>query len=117
MVIDDEEALRAATSAVLEELGYEALSAPDGQSAIDLLEERGPVDAVILDMTMPGLSSADTFLGLREVQADLPVLLTTGYAHNDEAQRIIELGVDAFIEKPWSIEQLSEALRAMLAGR
>ena len=114
LVIDDEEALREATLIVLDELGYEARAAADGQSALDLLRNEGPFDAAILDMTMPGLTSTETFLGLREIQAELPVLLTTGYAHNDEAQRIIELGVNGFIEKPWSIEELSEALRAVL---
>jgi DNA-binding NarL/FixJ family response regulator len=59
---------------------------------------------------MPGKDGRATYLELKKLKPDVRVLLTTGYALNDEAQHIIDLGVRGFIPKPFTMESLSEAL-------
>jgi CheY-like chemotaxis protein len=64
------------------------------------------------------MDGRSTYLALREIDPDVRVLLTTGYALNDEAQRILDLAVPphpsvAFVAKPYTLERLSEALARM----
>jgi CheY-like chemotaxis protein len=72
------------------------------------------VRAVVLDMVMPGLDGRATYLELRAIRPDLPVLLMTGYALNDEVQAILDLGVRAFLQKPPTPEGLAAALAAIV---
>lgn len=116
LVVDDEEALRKAAVDGLASLGYRTVGASDGHEALRVLEERGAeVDVVLLDMSMPGLDGEQTYRAMRKIRADIPVLLTTGYALNDAAQRVLDLGVRGFIEKPWSLSRISRALADVLA--
>lgn len=115
LVVDDEYPLREAAVFVLQQLGYAAVSADCGSKALDILrKDPAKIDAVILDMTMPGMDGRATYLAMREIRADIPVLLTTGYALNEEAQRILDLGVGGFLEKPWDAVRLSRALMDLL---
>lgn len=116
LVVDDQRALREAALLVLEGLGYTALAAEDGTEAVGILRAApDKIDAVILDMTMPGMDGKATYQAMREIREDIPVLLTTGYALNEEAQGILDMGVRGFLEKPWSASHLSRALAELLA--
>lgn len=116
LVVDDEPVLRQAAIQVLRMLGYDAFGAKDGLEAVALFKERHTeIAGVLLDMSMPGLDGRGTYIALRRIQPEVRVLLTTGYALNEEAQAILDLGVRGFIEKPWNVEQLSSALADVLA--
>ena len=65
-------------------------------------------------MSMPGLDGEPTYRAMRELRPKLPVLLTTGYALNEAAQAILDLGVRGFIEKPWNASRISRALARVL---
>ena len=113
--LDDEHVLRDAAVQVLQWLGYETIGAADGQSAVEIFRERHEeIDGVLLDMSMPRLDGKGTYTALREIDPEVRVLLTTGYALNEEAQHILDLGVRGFIEKPWNLQQLSVALAKVL---
>jgi len=117
LVVDDEPLVNAATSLALRKIGYSVLRARDGVEAVEIYRQRGPeIVAVVLDMVMPRLDGRGTYLALRELNPDVRVLLTTGFALNDEAQRIIDLGVRGFLAKPFDIHTLSEALAEVIAG-
>ena len=118
LVVDDEEALRNAAVDGLASLGYRTIGASDGYEALRVFEAKGAeVDVVLLDMSMPGLDGEQTYRAMREIRADVPVLLTTGYALNEAAQRVLDLGVRGFIEKPWNLSRLSRALAGVLEER
>jgi DNA-binding NtrC family response regulator len=72
------------------------------------------IDAVVLDMIMPGMNGRATYRAMREVDPSVPVLLTTGYALNEEAQSIIDLGVRELLEKPYDADGLIAALGRIL---
>lgn len=116
LVVDDERVLREAAVDVLTSLGYRTLGASGGREALEILAQRGAeIDVVLLDMSMPGMDGEQTYRAMRDLRADIPVLLTTGYALNDAAQRVLDLGVRGFIEKPWNLARISRALADVLA--
>jgi PAS domain S-box-containing protein len=116
LVVDDEPLVRRAFARALETLGYDVLLAADGVEAVDLYRERtGAIAAVVLDMVMPRMDGRATYLALRELDPSVSVLLTTGFALNEEAQSILDLGVRAFVPKPCDIETLSHTLARVIA--
>jgi len=116
LVVDDERPVRESVAAALRSLGYRVLSAEDGEKAVELVRERGDIDAVLLDMVMPNMDGRATYLALRDMRPELRVVLTTGFALNEEAQRILDLGVREFIAKPFSVETLSQVMARTVAG-
>ncbi len=115
LVVDDERPVREALAAALRGLGYRVLVAEDGAAAIEIVRGETKIDAVLLDMVMPRMDGKATYLALREVRPDLRVVLTTGFALNEEAQRILDLGVREFISKPFSVEALSQVIARTVA--
>ncbi len=86
LVVDDDDAVRDLTVALIESLGFQAASAGSGAEAVRAMEERGRDFALaVIDMTMPGMDGKATIAALRARQADLPVILTSGYAISDVA--------------------------------
>jgi two-component system, cell cycle sensor histidine kinase and response regulator CckA len=117
LVIDDEPLVLRITTRALEELGYRVIAAPDGATAIERLRgDETRVDAVVLDLVMPVMGGRQTFLGLRELAPELPVLLVTGYGLNNEVQELLDLGVRDFIGKPFSLAELSAGVARVLQG-
>jgi CheY-like chemotaxis protein len=117
LLVEDERIVRVATVRVLKQLGYQVIACGDGDEAVDLYRERRQeIAAVMLDMLMPRMSGLETFLALREIDHDVPVLLTTGFADDDEVQEILDLGVRDFIAKPYELGALSRALARVITG-
>ena len=115
LVIDDDAVVRRAVSNALDSLGYSPLEATSGAEAVELYRaRRSDIRAVVLDMVMPVMSGKATYLALREVDPDVPVLLMSGYAVNEEVQQILDLGVKGFVAKPHSVEQLASAVAGVL---
>ena len=72
------------------------------------------IDLVLLDMVMPVMGGGETFDRMKEINTNVKVLLSSGYSLEGEAKEILERGCDAFIQKPFKMEQLSQKLRGML---
>ncbi|MEJ7730164.1 MAG: response regulator [Polyangiaceae bacterium] len=118
LVIDDEKIVLNATSMALRELGYDVIACEEGAAAVRAFtERRADIVAVVLDMVMPRMDGRATYLALRDIDPDVAVLLTTGFALNEEAQRILDLGVRGFLAKPFDLETLSEAVAAITLER
>jgi len=115
LLVDDEEMIRMVASAMLKKLGYEVIVASTGTEAVDMVARQGNAIAlVILDMIMPGMDGNQTFDRLREIRPQLPVLLSSGYAINGQAIDIMQKGCNGFIQKPFSISELSQKIRHVL---
>lgn len=115
LVVDDDDALRDATETALRTLGYSTLGAPDGMRAGAIFREHhDSIAAVVLDMSMPKMGGAATYMQMRSIDRSVRVLLTTGYGRTDEAEAILDLGVRDFLQKPWTLQQLSAALMRVL---
>jgi CheY-like chemotaxis protein len=111
LLVDDEEEVRNIGGRMLEQLGCEVIAVDSGRGALDLLAGEGPrPDAVLLDATMPGLSGVDTLREIRACEPDLSVIMTSG--HPREAVLAPASGIvpDAFLGKPYFIENLARTL-------
>jgi len=116
MVVDDEASVRHGAERALEAMGYEVISARDGEEAVARYAERaGEVRAVLLDLCMPRLDGQAAFRRLREADPDVKVLLMTGYALNEEAQQMLDDGVAGFLAKPFDVGGLSSAMAELLS--
>ncbi len=117
LLVDDEAAVRSVAAAMLGRLGYTVLVAGSGEEALECFaRERSRIDGVVLDLVMPGLGGGETFRRLRALDPGLRVLLASGYSLNGEARGLLDRGCRAFIQKPWSLGELSRKLRQMLDG-
>ncbi len=115
LLVDDEKTILETNADLLKALGYTVLPAASGREAIEIFErEKDGIDIVILDMIMPEMSGAEVFKRLREIRRNAPVLLCSGYAINSLASNILESGCNGFLQKPFSIEQISKAIRDIL---
>jgi CheY-like chemotaxis protein len=100
---------------MLEKLGYRAIIARSGQEALNLYEkQREDIDLVILDMIMPGMGGGETYDRLREIDGDVKVILSSGYSIEGKAKEIMDRGRSGFIQKPFSMEELSRKVRELL---
>ncbi|MGD8369058.1 MAG: PAS domain-containing protein [Desulfobacterales bacterium] len=114
LIVDDEEIIIEVGRALLETLGYTVIAARSGQEAIDTVKSRGKeIDLVILDLIMPGIKGEKAFEAIREIHPSLPILLSSGYAINGQATEILKKGCNGFIQKPYTISELSKKLRTI----
>ena len=115
LLVDDEAVIAEITKEILEMLGYRTLLAGSGQEAISVFTEKhAAINLVILDMVMPGMSGAKVFEALRSLKPDIKIIVYSGYFINDEIQSLLDRGGCEFIQKPFSIEALSEKIREMM---
>ena len=115
LLVDDQETILRVGRDLLEALGYEALTAASGAEAVEIFE-RDPrdVDLVLLDIVMPGMSGGEVFDRLRAVNPDTKVLLSSGYSIEGEVERILERGANGFIQKPFSLRTLEQAVTSVI---
>ena len=118
LVVEDEEDLRGLLKMMLSRLGYKVSLAANGREALLLVEEKGlKPDLIITDVVMPGMSGSVLVERLRRNQPDLKVLFMSGYTDN----AIVHHGVldpgTPFIQKPFTIAQIAEKVRAVLRGQ
>jgi CheY-like chemotaxis protein len=99
---------------VLSDLGYQALEAADGPSALEILRSSAPIDLLITDVGLPGLNGRQVADAARRHRPSLQVLFMTGYAENAAvAGGFLEPGM-AMITKPFALETLASRIRAMI---
>ncbi|HSD65768.1 MAG TPA: PAS domain S-box protein, partial [Vicinamibacteria bacterium] len=107
LLVDDEEAVRDMVGEILELEGFEVLRAEDGSRGVALFDEnRGRIDVVLLDLSMPGLSGEETFRRLRAIDPGVRVILSSGYDRDEARGRFGRRLPGGFIQKPYRPEQL-----------
>jgi two-component system nitrogen regulation response regulator NtrX len=105
LIVDDEESIRRSVADVLEDEGYVARAAGDGDEALRRIDESSP-DLVLLDIAMPGRDGLEVLERLRQSRADLPVVVMSGHGTIETAVRATKLGAYDFLEKPLSVDKL-----------
>jgi signal transduction histidine kinase len=114
LVVDDDAVVRRAVAAALGNLGYTTIEAETGADAVDIFRtHHAEVRTVILDMVMPGMNGKATYLALEAIDPKVAVVLMSGYTLNEEVQEILDLGVKAFVSKPYSVEALAAAIASV----
>jgi len=113
LVVDDEPAVRRALERALRLDSYEVELAADGEQALDRLAEH-PVDAVVLDVMMPGLDGLEVCRRMRSAGDRTPVLMLTARDAIDDRVLGLDVGADDYLVKPFALRELQARLRALL---
>jgi len=116
LVIDDEEDVREVVRAILERRGMTVLTAEDGRRGVELFREHAErVDAVLLDINMPGLSGEAVLRELRAIRPGVRVILSTGYSAQETALQFGDAPLAGVVHKPYTASMLVEKIGAALA--
>jgi CheY-like chemotaxis protein len=115
LFVDDEPALTAIGQRMLERLGFQATVASSGEEALARLQADPEGYALVLtDQTMPGLTGLDLVAALRPLSPHVPVIVMTGFLGDLAFDTLTELRVGEVLAKPFTVEELAEAIRRVL---
>jgi len=106
LVVDDEEGILETLSGILEDEGYEVITASSGEQALNLVEEHSP-EIILLDVWMPrGIDGLETLKEIKKINQAPAVIMISGHANIDVAVQATKLGAYDFLEKPLSLEKV-----------
>jgi CheY-like chemotaxis protein len=116
LVVDDEEYILNADKAMLNELGYDVLLANGGKEALRVFDEnKDRVKLLILDLVMPDMGGDIVYDRIKTLRPDIPVILSSGYSIEGQAEAILKKGCDGFIQKPYNLNQLAQKIKEILS--
>jgi YesN/AraC family two-component response regulator len=103
---------------MLKKIGYQVITASGGEEAVKAFQNHNNgIDIIILDMIMPGMDGLKTYELLKNIDPNIRVILASGYSYNELAEEILSLGCDAYIQKPFNLNQISRIIRELLDKR
>jgi len=115
LVVDDEQEILNVVQAALNREGFEVLQALNGDAAIELFESlHRPIDLLLTDVVMPGMSGPMVVDRLLAMQPSLPVLFMSGYDDRQVVQRYVLKEGFSLLPKPFTLETLSQKVHEML---
>lgn len=118
LVVDDEPPLREICSEILTAGGYTYSLCENGVDAVDFMKKNGEdIDMVILDVLMPRMNGHDTFYELRKINPSLKIIMMSGFLHKNELKGILKETNTAFIQKPFTEDQLLKKMMSLSQGR
>ncbi|MDH3883368.1 MAG: PAS domain S-box protein [Desulfobacterales bacterium] len=108
LIVDDEELVLNVGVNMLEKLGYTVLAAKNGTEAVDIFEaNKDKIKMVVLDIIMPDMGGGEVYDKIKAINPDVKVLLSSGYSVDGQAIELLERGCDGFMQKPFTLEELS----------
>jgi PAS domain S-box-containing protein len=115
LFVDDEERVLNIGTKILEKLGFDVLEARSGKEAVEVYKEnKDRIDMVLLDMIMPEMNGKAVYEKMKEIDPNVKVLLSSGYSIEGLATEILDRGCDGFIQKPFTLSELSERVTEIL---
>lgn len=115
LLIDDEDIIRISSASMLEELGYEVITANDGEDGVDIYRSRGAeIDLVITDMLMPKMNGREVFYQLKKINPDCRVVLASGFTDDQNVETLNRDGLQGFLKKPYRLESMGNLLHEIL---
>jgi two-component system, cell cycle sensor histidine kinase and response regulator CckA len=118
LVVEDENVLRFAVAKMLRKSGFRVIEAVDGSSALELVRtHEDDIDLMLLDVTLPGVSSREVFEEARSRRPNLKVILTSAYSRETVDASFAGLNAERFIRKPFQIVDLMGMLEDVLSAR
>jgi DNA-binding response OmpR family regulator len=112
LVVDDDPKIVEIVSLYLKREGYRVLAAYDGRQALEMAREKRP-DLIVLDLMLPGLDGMDVCRLLRD-ESDVPILMLTARASDEDKLRGFDVGADDYLTKPFNPRELVARVRAIL---
>ncbi len=114
LVVDDDHQLVDIATKMLTMLGYRVDSVCSGEQAVKFLEKQS-VDLIVLDMLMdPGMNGYQTYKEITKIHPDQKAIIASGFSISEDVEATIQLGAGGFIKKPYSIDQIGQAVKEVL---
>jgi two-component system, cell cycle sensor histidine kinase and response regulator CckA len=114
LLVEDEDMVRAVAERALTRQGYTVLTACDGEQGLEILADGRQIDLLLSDVVMPNMDGPAMVREARKMFPELPVVFMSGYAE-EQLRKSIDIPQVSFLPKPFSVAQLSEAVRAAVA--
>lgn len=113
LIVDDEPNVLWFISKICQPMGYGTLTAGSGMEALKVIQECGEkIDLILLDLRMPGMGGIEVLKSIRKHRPDLPVIVLT--AIHDKREECEKLGIEAFVKKPYSLEELYQRIENIM---
>ena len=117
LVVDDEEVVRKMARQILQHHHCDFLLAEDGAQGVEVFaREADRIRCVVLDLTMPVMSGEEALARMRNLRADVPIILSSGYNRSEAMRRFDGKGVSGFLQKPYRAAAFMEAVRNAIDG-
>ena len=115
LVVDDEEIIRYLATKILKREGFEVITACSGEEGLQLYTQQADqIDLLLLDLTMPGLSGAETLRRARDIKPELPCIISSGH-YTDQNDISDDLTSKTFfLKKPYRPDDLSDLVNEIL---
>jgi two-component system OmpR family response regulator len=114
LIVEDEHHLAVGIKYNLEAEGFQVTTAGDGPSALQCIENKTPIDLIILDLMLPGMSGYAVCEKLREMNIDVPVLILSARTLTEDRTRGFDVGADQYLTKPFDLDELISRVRSLL---
>ncbi len=115
LLVDDEEMIVQVGLLMLSKLGYEVKGTTDSREALELFRsEPDSFDLVIMDLSMPKITGFDLAKSMLELRSDIPIVVCSGHSDATAITRLKEIGVSAFLRKPFIVKLLAETVKGAL---
>ena len=115
LLVDDEAVVREVGRRILARIGFEVVTAEDGEVAVATFRrEAGRFDLCLIDLTMPALGGREVVSVIRDSGSTVPILLVSGHSEDGEVERSIECGANGFLAKPYTVAELSAEVTRVL---
>jgi PAS domain S-box-containing protein len=115
LLVDDEKYIRELGVELLTDVGYEVLTATDGEGALELYrKEQERIDLVILDLVIPGMGGKRCYEEILKINPQAKILIVSGYSINGPGQEAMEAGAKGFVGKPFDVSNMLTTIRNIL---
>ena len=115
LLVEDEPMVRTVAERALTRHGYQVLTANNGEEALEIMDRGEDIALLISDVVMPLMDGPTMVREARKSHPDLPILFMSGYAE-EQLRKSIDIDKVAFLPKPFSVQELAEAVRKVLSG-
>ena len=115
LLVEDEPMVRTVAERALTRHGYKVLTANNGEEALEIIDRGDEIALLITDVVMPLMDGPTMVREARKTRPDLPILFMSGYAE-EQLRKSIDIANVAFLPKPFSVQELAEAVRKVLSG-
>ena len=116
LLVEDEPMVRTVAERALTRHGYKVLTANNGEEALEIVDRGDEIALLISDVVMPLMDGPTMVREARKTRPDLPILFMSGYAE-EQLRKSIDIANVAFLPKPFSVQELAEAVRKALADK
>lgn len=113
LIVDDERSIRTSLRTILSSLGFQIIEAARGEEALALVRT-AKVDAILLDIDMPGIGGISACRSIRKSSPAIPILMLTVHGSEDHKVEAFDAGADDYITKPFQLRELTARIRAAL---